>query len=117
MSSGLYMCQIGFNTEYIIFKSFYSDLMEFEEHCSALGIQVIPILEVAPLVQFEDIDELYDMFQDFLSCFHDSQYVYCLCVFGWSIFNRSKCSSEIQQTFACVSWIVYFALLYLKNKF
>ncbi|OWF38604.1 uncharacterized protein LOC110466050 [Mizuhopecten yessoensis] len=52
-----------------------SALMEFENHCIALGIQVIPILEVAPLVQFEDIEELYDVFQDFLSCFPDSQFV------------------------------------------
>ena len=48
------------------------DLIDF---CHQRGLTIVPVLEVAPAVQFEDIDELYGVFDDYLSCFENIEYV------------------------------------------
>ena len=48
---------------------FFRDLTDLDEFCHDYGIQLCPVLEVAPALQFEDISQLYPVFQDFLSCF------------------------------------------------
>lgn len=52
---------------------FDSDIMDLEEYCLERGIQLVPVIEVAPPVQYEDIDDLYNVFQDFVSCFPDAE--------------------------------------------
>ncbi|KAJ8308848.1 hypothetical protein KUTeg_013722 [Tegillarca granosa] len=52
-----------------------SDIMDLEEYCLERGIQLVPVIEVAPPVQYEDIDDLYNVFQDFVSCFPDAEFL------------------------------------------
>ena len=68
------VCYFEFNLSdqfpYIIKVCLYSrDLSDLDEFSHDYGIQLCPVLEVAPSVQFEEISQLYPVFQDFLSCF------------------------------------------------
>lgn len=47
--------------------------MDLVDHCSDLGIQLVPVLEVAPQVQFDELDDIYSTIEDFMTCFTDSQ--------------------------------------------
>ena len=57
----------------ITFSNIYSELLDLLDHCSGLGIQLVPVLEVAPQVQFDDLDDLYSTIEDFMTCFTNSQ--------------------------------------------
>ncbi|CAG2189907.1 unnamed protein product [Mytilus edulis] len=52
-----------------------SEIMDLVDHCSDLGIQLVPVLEVAPQVQFDELDDIYSTIEDFMTCFTDSQFV------------------------------------------
>jgi hypothetical protein len=47
--------------------------MDLAEYCSDVGIQLVPVIEVAPQVQFDDVDDLYSTVEDFMTCFSDTQ--------------------------------------------
>ena len=50
-----------------------SEIMDLAEYCSDVGIQLVPVIEVAPQVQFDDLDDLYSTVEDFMTCFSDTQ--------------------------------------------
>ncbi|XP_046371371.2 uncharacterized protein LOC124145584 isoform X2 [Haliotis rufescens] len=52
-----------------------SDLVHLDLLCSARGLQLVPVLEVGPKVQFEDLPLLYTAFQDFVTCCSHSEFV------------------------------------------
>ncbi|KAL5009145.1 hypothetical protein ScPMuIL_014726 [Solemya velum] len=51
------------------------DIMDLEEYSLLRGIQLLPLLEVSPKVQFEDVAEMYTVFHDFMSCFSSADFV------------------------------------------
>ncbi|XP_041351474.1 uncharacterized protein LOC121370371 [Gigantopelta aegis] len=52
-----------------------SDLLELDMFCKVRGLQLIPVLDIAPKVQFEDISSLYAVFQDYVTCFSNAEFV------------------------------------------
>lgn len=57
----------------IVFFYIPSEIMDLAEYCSDVGIQLVPVIEVAPQVQFDDVDDLYSTVEDFMTCFSDTQ--------------------------------------------
>lgn len=49
--------------------------MDLEEYSLLRGIQLLPLVEVSPKVQFEDVADMYTVFQDFMSCFSSAELV------------------------------------------
>lgn len=50
-------------------------ICELDDYCSERGIQVVPVLDVSPQIQFEDLDDLYTTLQDFIANFQNAQFV------------------------------------------
>ncbi|XP_052768844.1 uncharacterized protein LOC128209056 isoform X2 [Mya arenaria] len=51
------------------------ELTDLDDFCHEYGIELCPVLEVAPTVQYEHLNSLYPLFQDFLTCFGYNQFV------------------------------------------
>lgn len=47
----------------------FSEVLHMSEFCHKRQMQLIPVVEVGPKVQFEALPKLYSVFQDFLACF------------------------------------------------
>ena len=41
--------------------------------CNVRGLQLIPVLDIAHKVQFEDVSSLYATFQDYVTCFSNAE--------------------------------------------
>ncbi|XP_048734927.2 uncharacterized protein LOC125650577 [Ostrea edulis] len=52
-----------------------SSLCDLDNYCSDRGIQMVPVLDVMPQIQYEDLDDLYPTLQDFISIFQNAQFV------------------------------------------
>ncbi|XP_061172833.1 uncharacterized protein LOC133182124 [Saccostrea echinata] len=52
-----------------------SCICDLDSYCSDRGIQVVPVLDVVPQIQFEDLDDLYSTLQDFIATFQYAQFV------------------------------------------
>ncbi|GFO34683.1 tankyrase-1 [Plakobranchus ocellatus] len=52
-----------------------SEVLWIAEFCERRRMQLIPVVEVGPRVQFEDLSKLYSVFQDFLACFENADFV------------------------------------------
>ncbi|CAL1530401.1 unnamed protein product [Lymnaea stagnalis] len=52
-----------------------SEVLHLSEFCQKRHMQLIPVVEVGPRVQFEDLSKLYSVFQDFLACFGNAEFV------------------------------------------
>ncbi|XP_059160315.1 uncharacterized protein LOC131943943 [Physella acuta] len=52
-----------------------SEVLHLSEFCAKRQMQLVPVVEVGPRVQFEDLSKLYSVFQDFLSCFGQAEFV------------------------------------------
>lgn len=65
------------NLEQVAWQVYYGmdELTELDGFCHDYGIELCPVLEVAPTVQFDDVRPLYNVFQDFLTCFSFNQFV------------------------------------------
>ncbi|XP_060562168.1 uncharacterized protein LOC132721814 [Ruditapes philippinarum] len=65
------------NLEQIAWQVYYGmeEITELDEFCHDYGIELIPVLEVAPTVQYDDLQQMYPVFQDFLTCFSFNQFV------------------------------------------
>ncbi|KAL3874032.1 hypothetical protein ACJMK2_037101 [Sinanodonta woodiana] len=50
-------------------------LRMIDAYCKSHAIQMIPVLDVTPAVQFEDIESLYSTFEEYLSCFNYNEFV------------------------------------------
>ncbi|XP_053390843.1 uncharacterized protein LOC128553692 [Mercenaria mercenaria] len=65
------------NLEQIVWQVYYGmeELTDLDEFCHDYGIELIPVLEVAPSVQYDDLQQMYAVFQDFLTCFSFNEFV------------------------------------------
>ncbi|KAL4238827.1 hypothetical protein ACF0H5_003534 [Mactra antiquata] len=65
------------NLEQIVWQNCYGmeELLEMDEYCHDYGIELCPVLEVAPTVQYDDLPSMYAMFQDFLTCFTFNRFI------------------------------------------
>ncbi|BFZ12007.1 hypothetical protein BsWGS_15047 [Bradybaena similaris] len=52
-----------------------SEVLHVSEFCHKRHMQLLPVVEVGPKVQFEDLPKLYSVFQDFLACFGTAEFV------------------------------------------
>ena len=52
---------------------FFSELLEIDKFCMARGMQLIPVLDVGPKVQFEETALLQGVFSDYISHFTNSE--------------------------------------------
>uniref|UniRef100_A0A2C9LRB7 Uncharacterized protein n=1 Tax=Biomphalaria glabrata TaxID=6526 RepID=A0A2C9LRB7_BIOGL len=52
-----------------------SEVLHLSEFCQKRRMQLIPVIEAGPRVQFEDLSKLYSVFQDFLACFGKADFV------------------------------------------
>merc|ERR1719239_13511 len=52
-----------------------SEILHMSEFAHKRWLQLIPVVEVGPKVQMEDLPKLYPVFQDFLICFPYAQFV------------------------------------------
>ncbi|RUS72323.1 hypothetical protein EGW08_019915 [Elysia chlorotica] len=52
-----------------------NEVLRISEFCQKRRMQLIPVVEVGPRVQFEDLAKLYSVFQDFLACFENADFV------------------------------------------
>lgn len=58
---------------YLVNFFFGSCICELDDYCNERGIQVVPVLDVSPQIQFEDLDDLYSTLQDFIANFQNAQ--------------------------------------------
>ncbi|GFR59922.1 tankyrase-1 [Elysia marginata] len=52
-----------------------NEVLRISEFCQKRRMQLIPVVEVGPRVQFEDLGKLYSVFQDFLACFENADFI------------------------------------------
>ncbi|XP_076442258.1 uncharacterized protein LOC143281142 isoform X2 [Babylonia areolata] len=53
------------------------ELLHLVDYCGQRQLTLLPVLEVGPKVQFEDLPHLYPPFSDFLACFSHAEFVSC----------------------------------------
>ena len=49
------------------------ELLHLVDFCRQRQLSLLPVLEVGPKVQFEDLGHLYAAFSDFLACFSHAE--------------------------------------------
>nr|KAG5710755.1 hypothetical protein BaRGS_035157 [Batillaria attramentaria] len=53
------------------------EVLHLVDYCRQRQLNLLPVLEVGPKVQFEDLSLLYSIFSDFLACFSHADFVSC----------------------------------------